>query len=87
MSHRKDRTLAKLLEEWSEGPLRESLSRLPERQPWFETDSGLVIERLYTPLDLERVDYAADLGFPGAYPFTRGVQPTKIGRASCRERV
>ncbi len=76
MSHRKDRTLAKLLEEWTEGPLRESLSRLSERQPRFVTDSGLVIERLYTPLDVEAVAYTNDLGFPGAYPFTRGVQPT-----------
>ncbi len=76
MSSRKDRTLARLLEEWAEGPLRGALSRLPERNPRFETDSGLVVERLYTPLDVETVAYAEDLGFPGTYPFTRGVQPT-----------
>jgi methylmalonyl-CoA mutase N-terminal domain/subunit len=76
VSNRKDRTLARLLEEWTEGVLRESLSRLPESKPRFETDSGIAIERLYTPLDVEGIAYADDLGLPGAYPFTRGVQPT-----------
>ena len=76
MSKPKDRTLARLLEEWTEGPLRESLARLPESRPRFETDSGIAIERLYTPLDVEKVSYAEDIGLPGSYPFTRGVQPT-----------
>jgi methylmalonyl-CoA mutase N-terminal domain/subunit len=76
VSRRKDRTLVKLLEEWAEGPLREALSRFPERAPRFETSSGIPIERLYTPLDVQGIPYAEDLGFPGAYPFTRGVQPT-----------
>ena len=76
MSRRKERSLAKLLEEWAQGPLRESLARLPERSPRFETTGGIPIERLYTPLDVEGVSYPEDLGFPGAYPFTRGVQPT-----------
>jgi methylmalonyl-CoA mutase N-terminal domain/subunit len=76
VSHRKDRTLGKLLEEWAEGPLRESLSRLPERSPRFETSSGIPLERLYTPLDVQGIPYAEDLGFPGAFPFTRGAQPT-----------
>jgi len=76
VSDRKERTLPGLLEEWAEGPLRESLARLPERSPKFETDSGIPVERLYTPLDVGTIDYPEDLGFPGAYPFTRGVQPT-----------
>jgi len=76
VSHRKDRTLVKLLEEWAEGPLRESLARLPERAPRFETSSGIPMERLYTPLDVQGIPYAEDLGFPGVFPFTRGVQPT-----------
>jgi len=66
----------KLLEEWAEGQLQEALSRLPERSARFETSSGIPIERLYTPLDVQGIPYAEDLGFPGAYPFTRGVQPT-----------
>jgi len=76
VSSRKGRTLQRLLEEWSEGPLRESLARLPERREVFALDSGIPIERLYTPLDVEGIDYASALGFPGRDPFTRGVQPT-----------
>ncbi|MFH1124049.1 MAG: methylmalonyl-CoA mutase family protein, partial [Pseudomonadota bacterium] len=42
----------------------------------FGNTSGVPIKRLYTPLDLVELDYLSDLGFPGDYPFTRGVQPT-----------
>jgi methylmalonyl-CoA mutase, N-terminal domain len=76
VSDRKDRSLRGLLDEWAKGPLRESLARLPERSPQFETDSGIPVGRLYTPLDVESIDYPEDLGFPGSHPFTRGVQPT-----------
>jgi methylmalonyl-CoA mutase N-terminal domain/subunit len=48
---------------------------LPERRAAFETSSGIPLKRLYTPADAP-IDYAADLGFPGEYPFTRGIQPT-----------
>ncbi len=64
------------LAEWEEGPLRESLQRLPERRPEFRLDSGVPVARLYTPLDAPGDDYAASIGFPGLFPFTRGVQPT-----------
>ena len=37
---------------------------------------GLKHKNLYTPLDLDGFDYEKDLGFPGEYPYTRGVQPT-----------
>ncbi|MFH2127378.1 MAG: methylmalonyl-CoA mutase family protein [Pseudomonadota bacterium] len=47
----------------------------PERKARFATLSGLPIERLYLPAE-GGADYAAKLGFPGDYPFTRGVQPT-----------
>jgi methylmalonyl-CoA mutase N-terminal domain/subunit len=60
---------------WEEGPLARSLQRQPERESAFETTSAPV-NRLYTPLDIAGFDYARDLGFPGEYPFTRGVQPT-----------
>lgn len=52
------------------------LSRQPEMKEVFTTGGGIPLERLYTPLDLENLDYCRDLGFPGSYPFTRGVQPT-----------
>jgi len=56
---------------------REALSRQKERKGRFQTDSGIEVKALYTPLDLEEIgfDYARDLGFPGRYPFTRGVNP------------
>jgi len=60
---------------WEETTLRETLSRHPERQAEFKTESGIPVERLYTPDDVA-TDYVEDLGFPGDYPFTRGVQPT-----------
>ena len=60
---------------WEEGPLAKVLGRFPERRPTFETSSAEA-QRFYTPLDVEGVDYLGDIGFPGQYPFTRGVQPT-----------
>jgi len=62
-------------EEWEEGVLKPALRRFPERQEEFRTSSAPA-HRLYMPLDVEDLDYARDLGFPGAYPFTRGIQPT-----------
>ena len=62
-------------QDWEETTLDGTLSRYPERRSEFNTESGIPIERLYTPLDVD-TDYTRDLGFPGEYPFTRGVQPT-----------
>jgi methylmalonyl-CoA mutase N-terminal domain/subunit len=60
---------------WESGILDPSLKRAPERRPSFETSSGIKLERIYLPEDLDP-DYLERLGFPGEYPFTRGVQPT-----------
>jgi methylmalonyl-CoA mutase N-terminal domain/subunit len=46
-----------------------------ERKPKFETPSGLPVETVYTPADIADLDYERDLGMPGQYPFTRGIQP------------
>jgi methylmalonyl-CoA mutase N-terminal domain/subunit len=73
---RGQRTLKAILKEWAEGPLRESIRRLAERRESFNLDSGIPIQGLYTPLDLEGTDYPAAIGLPGRFPFTRGVQPT-----------
>jgi methylmalonyl-CoA mutase, N-terminal domain len=55
---------------------RELYDATPERQgELFSTISGLENEPLYTPDNVE-LDYERDLGFPGAYPFTRGVYPS-----------
>ncbi len=67
--------ISQLQREWESTTLQETLGRFPERQAHFETESGIPIERVYTPADLS-TDYACDLGFPGQVPFTRGVQPT-----------
>jgi methylmalonyl-CoA mutase, N-terminal domain len=61
---------------WESQSVQKSHDRLPERQPQFTTTSGIPLERLYTPLDVASLDYLSDLGFPGEYPFTRGVQPS-----------
>ncbi|WP_027363701.1 acyl-CoA mutase large subunit family protein [Desulfotruncus alcoholivorax] len=50
-------------------------SKRPERQPQFVTDSGIEIDTLYTPEEIEYLSYENDLGFPGSFPYTRGVQP------------
>ncbi|MBI2561318.1 MAG: methylmalonyl-CoA mutase family protein [candidate division NC10 bacterium] len=61
---------------WEQQTLGSHLERAPERSDPFTTVSGKPIRRLYTPLDVPNLDYPEDLGFPGEYPFTRGVQPT-----------
>jgi methylmalonyl-CoA mutase N-terminal domain/subunit len=64
------------LTRWNNGPVQKVIAKAPEREEVFKTTSGIEFQRLYTPLDIEGVDYLTDLGFPGEYPFTRGVQPT-----------
>ncbi|MBU2498756.1 MAG: methylmalonyl-CoA mutase family protein [Proteobacteria bacterium] len=56
--------------------VEKTLAKAPERRKEFVNTSGIPIKRLYTPLDRVEWDYLSDLGFPGDYPFTRGVQPT-----------
>ncbi|MQA90913.1 MAG: methylmalonyl-CoA mutase [Gemmatimonas sp.] len=60
---------------WERETLQPALKRLGERRDRFETTSGVEVNRLYTP-DSADIDYEADLGYPGVYPFTRGIQPT-----------
>jgi methylmalonyl-CoA mutase N-terminal domain/subunit len=60
---------------WETTTLKQASERIPER-PHLMTTSSVPIERLYTPLDNVSLDYSRDLGFPGTYPYTRGVQPT-----------
>jgi len=62
---------------WDEGVVKDTLARQRERKQVFLTESSLPVERLYTPLDMEKrgFDYTRDLGFPGQFPFTRGKDP------------
>jgi methylmalonyl-CoA mutase N-terminal domain/subunit len=71
MSGRKSRSRA----EW-EKALADSRSRAPERRDRFETSSRIPVQRLYTEEDLGDWNAEEDLGYPGLYPFTRGVQPS-----------
>ena len=68
--------LQEALERWEKTTLAKALSRSSEREPFFKTHSDIELKRLYLPTDVEGIDYQSDLGFPGEYPFTRGVQPT-----------
>ncbi len=61
---------------WEEAVLQPTLKRAPERKPRFATTSDIEIERLYTPEHVATERYGERVGFPGQYPFTRGVQPT-----------
>ena len=62
-------------ERWEEETLKPFLEKHGERKERFITVSDEEIERLYTPEDVD-LDYERDLGYPGEYPFTRGVYPT-----------
>ena len=61
---------------WQHKTLDKTLAAFPERMSTFITTSSAPIDRLYTPLDVPDLDYERDLGFPGEYPYTRGVHPT-----------
>ncbi|MHA1264683.1 MAG: acyl-CoA mutase large subunit family protein [Candidatus Helarchaeota archaeon] len=61
--------------QWEETTLASFLKK-GERKSKFETPSGIPEKQIYTPEDIKTIEYVADLGFPGEYPFTRGVYPT-----------
>ena len=63
------------LQRWEQGSVAKATARFPERKERFTTSSDIEVKRLYTPADVPD-DYEATLGFPGEYPFARGVQPT-----------
>ncbi len=72
--------MSKSKREWQEGTYRQARERTPERGVAFQTSSGKPLEPLYTPEDRpangDGSDYVDKLGFPGRYPYTRGIQPT-----------
>jgi methylmalonyl-CoA mutase N-terminal domain/subunit len=61
--------------EWRAGPVARAEARVPARRARFSTWSGADVPDIATPADAD-VDYLHDLGMPGQFPFTRGVQPT-----------
>jgi methylmalonyl-CoA mutase N-terminal domain/subunit len=68
--------LVSAIEEWDRAVYRKSVARTPEREQEFTTTSFAPVNPLYTPADTRDDDYLEKLGFPGRYPFTRGIQPT-----------
>ncbi len=76
MSDDGDRKLTEARERWRAERLAPAIKRNPERRPRFTTTSGIEIAPEYDPTDRHGSDYLAELGFPGEFPFTRGVQPT-----------
>ncbi|MEM1650826.1 MAG: methylmalonyl-CoA mutase family protein, partial [Sulfolobales archaeon] len=68
--------LKQKLAEWENELVLPLLKKVPERKKIFSTEEGLEVKRVYTPVDLREWDYLEKLGFPGAYPFTRGIYPT-----------
>ena len=74
MSDEKTLTLIEEKQRWEDSTVAKVNKRFPERKPQFTTSSGLPLNRIYVPADDPR--YMEKLGFPGEYPFTRGVQPT-----------
>jgi methylmalonyl-CoA mutase N-terminal domain/subunit len=71
MATTEDRRRADATAEWR----RELYEEKPEREALFSTMSGVGVEPLYTPDNVE-IDYDRDLGFPGVFPYTRGVYPS-----------
>jgi methylmalonyl-CoA mutase N-terminal domain/subunit len=63
-------------ERWEQTTLPKWMSQSDERRKEFQNTSNMHVKRLYTPEDMERMDYLKDLGFPGEYPFIRGVHAT-----------
>ncbi|MGQ9743157.1 MAG: acyl-CoA mutase large subunit family protein [Candidatus Bathycorpusculaceae bacterium] len=63
-------------ERWEKTTLPNWIRQCPECKSEFRNHSGMLIKRVYTPEDIKELDYMRDLGFPGEYPFTRGLHAT-----------
>jgi methylmalonyl-CoA mutase N-terminal domain/subunit len=73
---KKTKTIQKRGKQWERDRLLPLLSRSPERRRRFSTVSDEEISLLYTPANLEGFDFLKKVGFPGTYPYTRGVHPS-----------
>ena len=64
------------VERWERDTLQPALADHPERKKRFESVSLEEVKRLYTPADIEELDFSRDISFPGEFPYTRGIHPT-----------
>ena len=71
-----DKEYKKKEKNWREGTYKNTVDSYGERKEEFKTDTGVKLDPLYTKSDIEDIDEKEDIGFPGEYPFTRGVYPT-----------
>ncbi len=62
--------------DWLQGAYAKATQRAAERRKVFQTTGGVPLEPIYGPEDVASMEPLRDLGFPGEYPFTRGIQPT-----------
>ena len=75
-SAREIQQVARQVSKWENGELKQWLKKAPERQEVFENPSGMVLRRIYTPIDVSSHSYSDDYGLPGTVPYTRGIYPT-----------
>src|SRR6266566_1545187 len=64
------------VDRWEQETLEPALEKHPEQRKSFQTVSLEEVNRLYTPGDVENVDFSRDISFPGEFPYTRGIHPT-----------
>jgi methylmalonyl-CoA mutase N-terminal domain/subunit len=77
MSEKKDlKRIEQEKERWEADTLKPTLKNTPERAERFTSVSMTPVERLYSPADLAGWDFIREVGFPGEYPYTRGIHPT-----------
>ncbi len=74
LSHSAD--VSEQRQRWENETLAPSLEKLPEQNIPFTTVSGEKIKGLYTPEDVQNIDFESEIGWPGEYPYTRGIHPT-----------
>ena len=75
-SEEKIKEIKQQRERWEKTTLPNWIKQSKERKTEFRNHSGMLIKRLYTPEDIKNMDYMRDMGFPGEYPFLRGVHAT-----------
>src|SRR4030043_308056 len=79
--------LQKERERWEQTTLPNWLKQSCERKSEFHNHSDITVKRLYTPEDMKQVDYMRNMGFPGEYPFLRGVHTTMYRGRMCTMRM
>jgi methylmalonyl-CoA mutase N-terminal domain/subunit len=68
--------LEEIERQWERRTLNPTLEKMPEARTEFTTVSLKPIKRLYTPNDVNEINFADDIGFPGEFPYTRGIHAT-----------